>query len=410
LIEIEKRRPTWSHAALLTALLDDLNNEPGKALESYLRAFEQGHHQLAFARGVVQRLIESGRILEADEVVRKLQQQVLLHGDFARQGAEIALRTRQFDRAADLARQAVPADLRDWRSEMWLGQMLAACGQADEAESVLRQAVALADDLPDTWTALIAHLNNQNRAAATEAEITAMKEKIAPDRLEVALGDCYQALGRLDVAEKHYQTARRQQPRDDQAMQRLASYYLRLLQPAKAEPALRDLLDPANPVPPASVAWARRQLALILAMANDADRHGEALALLERNRRGGVLTRVDQRILDLVRATDKASRAVALHAIEDSGAANPPVAGEDLFVARLYALVEDWPHERDHLTAAIGLDPKNPEYIALCIRRLIDHDQNDEARSWLNKLEILESGSERVKKLQAEVVPPRDAR
>jgi tetratricopeptide (TPR) repeat protein len=410
LVEIKDRRPTWSRAELLAALLDDLNHEPGKALASYLRAFELGHRQPTFARGLVQRLLESGRVLEADQVVRKLQQQVLLQGDFARLGAEIAVRTRQFDRAADLARQAVPADWRDWRRQLWLGQLLAVCGQADEAESTLRQAVALGDDIPDAWIALVAHLNNQKGAAAAEIEIAAMKQKIAPDRLEVALGDCYQAMGSLDVAEKHYLAARHQQPRDDQAMQRLARYYLRMLQPAKAEPALRDLLDPANPVPAASVAWARRQLALVLAKRHEADEQREAIALLERNRRGGILTPVDQRMLELMKATDKEGRAGALRAVEDSIAANPLAPEEDLFVAHLYDLDQDWPHERDHLIDAIGLDPKNPEYLVLFVRRLIDHNQKDEARSWLNKLETLEPGSERVRKLEAELAAESDGR
>ncbi len=399
--EIDRRRPTWGRVTLLGALLDDLSG--GKALDGYLRAFEQGERQPAMVQRLVQRLAEAGRFLDADQVVRKLQQQIVLGGDFARLAAEVALRTRQFDRAATLARQSFPAGAHDYQSYLWLGQILAACGRGDEAEEVYRQAVTLADSLPDPWVALVLHLANADRVSAAETAIAAMRTKVVPDRLEVALGVCYEALGRWTLAEQQYLAARQELPRDALPMQRLAMFYLRRNQAAKAEPVLRELTDPANPVPKESVAWARRELALIRAWNGEAG-YREALDLLDRNRQDGVYTRAERRATDLVRATRSADdRRTALRALDETQSAYPLGVDEELFVARLYEADDDWPKQRDHLLNVLAADPKNPEYLAFYIKSLLGRGKKDEARSWVAKLEKLEPDSERVKRFRVEI-------
>jgi tetratricopeptide (TPR) repeat protein len=404
-VEIEKRRPSWARAAVLGALLDDLGGEAAKALDGYLRAFDLGERQPGMVQHLVQRLVAAGRLGDADDVVRRFQQQVVLCGSFARLAAEIARRTRQFDRAAALARQAVAADSPDYQSHLWLGQVLAACGQPDEAEAAFRRAVALADDVPDSWVALVSFLANADRTAAAEAAFAAMQTKIAPDRREVTLGLCAEALGRSAVADQSYQAARREQPRDALVLQRLAAFYLRQMRYGDAAPVLRDLTDPANTVPKETVAWARRQRAFLLALNGDDRGYEEALDLLDRNRRGGPVNGVEQRALELVRAARPAARHAALQAIEQSAATSPLGVDEELFVARLYDADDDWPHARDHLLSAIALDPRNPEYLAYYVRGLLGRGKKHEARAWLAKLERLEPDSERVKKFRVEVGP-----
>jgi tetratricopeptide (TPR) repeat protein len=250
---------------------------------------------------------------------------------------------------------------------------------------------------------LVAFLAGADRTAAAETAIAAMKPKVAPDRRELALGLCYEALGRNDLAETHYLAARKEQPRDPLVLQRLAAFCLRLMRYTEAEPVLGELIDPAHLVPKESVAWARRQLAMLLALDGDDARYTVALELLERNRLDGNVNRVEQRALDMVRATRPDARHAGLVALEKTDAASPLGVDEELFLARLYERADDWPHAREHLQSAIGRDPKNPEYLAHYIRGLLTRGKKEEARSWLPRLEKLEPDSERVKTFRVEL-------
>ena len=105
---------------------------------------------------------------------RKLldQDQAPVAGDLGRLAAEIALRNQQHERALELARQAVSADSRDYRDHIWLGQILWALDRPAQAEQALRHAVALADQAPDAWVALIQYLARTDRTHARQCLVT----------------------------------------------------------------------------------------------------------------------------------------------------------------------------------------------------------------------------------------------
>src|SRR5579872_602300 len=130
-----------------------------------------------------------------------------------------------------------------------------------------------------------------------------MKDKLPAAQTPLALALCEEALGRLDAAEQHYLEARTKQPDDGLTLQRLAAFYVRLQRADKAKAALRDLLDPTlwfqRGTAAESVAWARRQLAVLRAESDDTG-YAEALKLLEAN---GHRSLADVRAAAFVRAT-----------------------------------------------------------------------------------------------------------
>jgi tetratricopeptide (TPR) repeat protein len=175
-------------------------------------------------------------------------------------GAEVALKRHDPERAVALARQAVPADSRDYRDHLWHARVLEAAGRAAEAEAVLRRAVQTAGPIPDAWVALVQHLAQHGHHARAEAVLEEVRRALPPERVLPALARCHEALGQLDQAERLFQQQQADRPDDWLATRGLAEFYLRSGRPAQAEPWLRRLLDPASDVPAEVAARARRQL------------------------------------------------------------------------------------------------------------------------------------------------------
>jgi tetratricopeptide (TPR) repeat protein len=403
LAEIARRRPDWSRAALLEAALAETTGDLAAALKAYAAAFDRGERRPDVVYQLMRLLTAQGRHADADAVLSQAQEQLLPRGELARLGAETALRVRRHERAAALARLAVPAESRDFRHFVWLGNVLAAADRRPEAEAALRHAVEIRDNVPDTWVALVAFLARADRAREADDALRTMRDKLNAAQAPLALALCEEALGRIDAAEKHYREARALSPSDGPTLQRLAAFYVRLDRAKDAEPALRDLLDPTLRFPPGAaaenVAWARRQLALIRAEAGGEAGYAEARALLEAN---GGRDLADARAAALVRATRLAERPEALRALEETLAAQPLAPDEQFRLAKLYDAADDWGSAHDQLEALLKVDPRNPEYLAYFVAGLLRRGRRVEAQTWLTRLEQVEPDSARVKAFQTQ--------
>ena len=162
--ELARRRPDWSRVALLQARLAERDGDSAAALDACRRAFDLGERRPDVARTLVRLLSERGRWEEADQVMRRLQEQTVIGGALARQAAEIALQTHNGERAVGLARLAAPA-ADGYAYHVWLGRVLAAAGRPEEAEDELRRAVHFPDAGWDATAALASHLARQGRTA-----------------------------------------------------------------------------------------------------------------------------------------------------------------------------------------------------------------------------------------------------
>jgi tetratricopeptide (TPR) repeat protein len=404
--ETERRRPEWSRVPLMRAWLAELAGEPGRAAVHYRRAFDLGERQVGTVQRLVRLLAEGGRDAEADEVLRRVQQQAVLSGGLARLAAEVALRLHNGEGAAELARQAVPPAGRDYRDQVWLGQVLGLADKSDEAEAALRWAVHLGGDLPDPWAALVAHLARAGRGAEAEEALRAMEKKLPPDQAELALAVCHEALAHAEEADRHYRTALKQRPDDGQVIQRATSFFVRLDRPAQAVPLLRRLLDPAVAVPDGNRRWARRQLALALAFDGDEAKYREARELLQAEPADDPVAR---RARDFVEAARPQTRADALRRLEASWKAVPPAVDELFRLARLYEAADDGEKARQTMLDVLALGVHNPEYLAHHAGSLLRRGKKDEARPWVVRLEKLEPGSPRVQRFREMLGPVRAA-
>ena len=334
------------------------------------RAVEQGERQPDVIQRLMELLVAQGRAVEADDVMSKAQQQLIPHGRFARFAAETALRVRQYGRAASLALLAVPADSRDPSDYVWLGQVLTAAGRRPEAEEALRHALAIRDNLPEPWVALVTFYANDDRVKEADDALRTMADKLSSSKLPLALALCEEALGRLEPAEKHYLEARTNQPSDGVTRQRLASFYLRLQRTQPAEAALRDLLDPTLRFSPGTaatnVAWARRQLALLRADSGDEAGYQEAQALLAANGDSA-----DMRAALFVKATRPNDRAAGAVRAREDVEGSAAVAGRAIPAGEAVRSGGRLERAHEQLVALLELDRRNPEYLAYFIAALL---------------------------------------
>src|SRR5262249_29024714 len=123
--------------------------------------------------------------------------------------------------------KAVAANTTDYRQYLWLGRMLWATHQPEKAESAFRRALALADNVPETWVTLIHCLAADKRTKEAETEIDKARAKLPKGQSALALAQCYDAVGNLEQARALYETALADHPEDIAARQGAAGLCLR---------------------------------------------------------------------------------------------------------------------------------------------------------------------------------------
>jgi Tfp pilus assembly protein PilF len=318
----------------------------------------------------------------------------------ARLGAEIAVHHHDGRRAVTLARQAVPAKSRDYREQLWLAQIQWLAGQPLEAEETLRQAVASAPRIPEVWVALVEYLVRTQQPLQMQAAVEAMAKKLPADRAPAALARCLEAAGRHDQAEEIYKKALAEDPLDLVLLRQMADFCVRSDQPAKAKSYLRSLLDPATMAPPDLVHWARRQLALVLALAGDPGDFQEALALLDKNATPQGLQVEDQRIRAFVLARRPLHRAEAVQLFEQTLLKKSLTPAEQFLLAQVYDANRDDAKAKSTIQALLVFHADKAQYLAYFIRLLLERGDIDAARLYLAALERLEPDSWRTQQLR----------
>jgi tetratricopeptide (TPR) repeat protein len=405
-------RPSWARLALLDGDLCELEGRRDKALEKYQEAMEHGEMRLPVVRRVLQLLYEQHRYAEAHALLKKLPEPAVSQTDLGRIAAELYAvspdevggdETAAKTKALQMARQSVAADAKDYRGQMWLGQLAARAGQAAEAEAAFRKAVELADTVPETWASLVLFLARTDPKRA-EAELEKAKTKIARNQLPLVLAPAYEALGRVEPAEVQYRAALDAKPADPAVMRAVASFYARTGQAAKAVPVLKKLVGEPQ-VPEATRAWARRALAVSLSAAGTYQQFKEALSLFDANARGGALSDEDRLTKALLLARQPAHRKEAIQLFETlpvRKGALPPDA--ELMFAELYDADGNWPKAHAHYRSLVNENDKNPVYLVGYVRALLRHDGAGEAADAVKRLVELRPEIYEAAELQARVL------
>jgi tetratricopeptide (TPR) repeat protein len=402
LAEVATRRPNWPRVAIMEGLIAELDGNPVLAAQKYRHAISLGDRQPNVVRRLVELLFQQGRYLEADEVIQKLPQQVFLKGDFGQLAVSLSLRLQNSDRALEWARQTVPVDSKNYRDFVWLGMVLEATDQQARAEASFRRAIALAGNVPDPWVALIQHLARSNQVTRAEEAIREAERSLGDAPL--AFGQCFEAIGRRDRAEIHYQKALSASPKEASVLRSVASFYLRGNQFTKARPCLDSLSSAQVKAEEGDRMWARRALAVARASNGKRKDFEAALDLLNQNIRlsGGSVE--DERLKVLLFLTQPRRRKDAIDILEDLVGRRAAAPEDQLLLAQLYDADGDPARARELMASLLANHGNNPKYIAAFVDSLLRRQKDiDKARLWLGKLKQVEPGSFRTLALRVQM-------
>jgi tetratricopeptide (TPR) repeat protein len=403
---VATRKPGWTVVLIAKARLEELKGNPEQAIANYRRAIDLGERNPRTVRQLVQLLYLRQRFDEADQEIRKLQKQTQqMSAELQRLAADISLRNQDPIRAVEMALQAVSADSSDYRDHVWLGQVLAASGEAraKEAEDHLRRAVELDGQAPEGWIALVRFLAGRGQAAAAEAAVAQARAKLPPARSALTLAQCYDAVGKVDAAREQYEKAVAAQPDDLAVLRGVSAFYLRASRAADAERCLRQVLERKGTTPDRDLTWARHALALLLAgNGSDFGRTQEALKLLglrlDRDRLVEVKKPAPDEVVEELRARarvlaahrNKTLRSKAAALLEEVNKRGGLAADDGFLLAQLYEAEGVWPKAREQYGNLVTTYKDQPSYLLFYARGLLAQREFGEAQRCVERLEQLE--------------------
>lgn len=408
LTRVAIQRPTWAGVPRMLGYIDELERNSERALQNYLRAIELGDRDLRVIRRAVGFLNERYRYGEADQLLRKIQEQIPISTDLQRMAGAISLQVQDPTRAVELARQGVAADPQDHENHLWLGQVLWAVGQRDEAESELRRAVELAEHAVVPWVALVRYLASTEQTEKAEAAIQEARLKLPPDEAPRALALCFEAINRMDQAEEQHRAILAARSNETSDLQMAAEYYFRVGQRQKAEQYLRQILDLGDKVSAQDAAGARRTLALVLVSQGGYQRSVDALALIDKNIETNIGTLADERLKAVLLARRPERRKEAVKLLEGLADRQAATASEKFLLAQLHLAVGNWPKARQWLAFLVedrkSSNEQRAVYLAQYVTSLMDHGELSEADEWLKRLEQTENKTLRTSVLKARLL------
>jgi tetratricopeptide (TPR) repeat protein len=254
---------------------------------------------------------------------------------------------------------------------------------------------------PDVWIALVTLLAESGRKTEAKTELD-RSQRVLPEVVRpMVMARCQEALGNAEGAEGVYLELLKTRPNDSSAKRTVAAFYLRIGQVAKAEPYLKTLAGGDN----ADSNWARRTLALSLAVSGDYQKTRQALQLLDKNLNSMFSTPEDQRARAMVLALRPGDRRASIKALEDSFARVKPTPPEEFLLAQLYEADRNWTKANERLVLLVtSPHGKTPEIMAYFIRALLRHNQTSDARALLVQLEKVEPDSARTNELKARIL------
>lgn len=400
-------RPTWMRVPALQGHIYELLGDSSAAINAYTRAINLGDRSITTARRVVQLLYGAQRFLEADKIIRTLEeQQAPFSSDLERLASTVSLRLEDYDRALELARRAALAS-KDYRDHVWYATVQSVLGlryraenrtaEADaalaEAEKAFRKGIELAPQSTEAWVALVQFYARTGQREKAEAAIAEARQKIEGGIAPLAMGQVFEILGQLDEAEKQYQEALAAAPDDPSVIRQVAEFYLRTGRTDSARVQLERITSGHIQAPENDVVWGRRSMALILAAQGGYENLQKGLELIRQNRATSQQPSIQDlraEALLLSAHPQRKKRLEGRNLLEKVVNEYTAATAEDRFIlAQLYMADGDIANAARHMRALLASQGKEPPYVRRYVLFLLDQSQTAEAEIWLAQLEKL---------------------
>jgi tetratricopeptide (TPR) repeat protein len=391
LAKAKTMRPTWPRIPLLYAQIETQIGDNYAATEYLQEAISLGERNPSVLSQTVNLLFNQKRFVDADQVVRRLQErQTLFDVNMIRYATEISMRLNDSARALDLAEQLARSS-ENTADKVWLAQVLGTLGKNKEAEQQLRNLIKAQPAEPAPWIALVQVFVRAGKKAEAERAIADAEQKMDPEQAPLAIAQCYEMVGRPDEARTNYEAALKKSPNNMIVIRRVVEFQLRTGHISEAEPLLRSILKNTSKEAERDRQWATRNLALGYAMSGPLDRLPEAMTLIETNlSKSGTASDERVKALILARQPGTPQRRQAIAIIEKLLTRESDTAVEDRFLlARLYLATGDRSKGRAELRTVLSAQGKDPRYIVAFLQLLLQSNETTEAELWLAKLREL---------------------
>jgi len=317
-----------------------------------------------------------------------------------------------------LAREAAK-NSEDYNDHIWLGQILQVMGKRardsgktatgkkllDDAKKSLQRAVELNDKAPEGWVALVQFLGSVQDLTAAEKTIEEAEKKIPEKDAPLALAQCYEAIGKNELAEKNYKKALRLTPDSSLVTRHLAKFYLNTNRLELGEEQLKKIVNKKVKASEAEANWARRRLAFALLTSGGHKNRNEALSLIEQNLETGGANLQDQRAKVMILATRPRGRQRrdAIKILESLVAHKHNTKQADRFsLAKLYLAEGNWVKASQQMRTLLASNGQNPRYMSTYIKGLLEHGELKEANRWLERLKEVAPNNPTTFRLQVQ--------
>lgn len=340
LLQAKKSRPGWARVYVVLAQLDEMEGLSDAALANYKEALDKGDRQEFVIRRAVELYRDRRQEDQAALLLNSLYTEMNLPDDLERFRAIKDLLARDIPKSErPTIDRIAPAESKEWRILLLRGALLSAIGADDDALTALRAAVALGDNVPETWGALVGHLvrvgrlDDAKRATKQAEQATPPKTETARAELMIVIAGCHEVTGDFKQAEHWFREALKTAPRELNPNRQLL-LFLQRSGSAEADAMLRRMTDdPAQDI----ARWARRHLALTLMARRDAyqQRH-LALQLIDRNTAVSPNDPEDVKARAVVQTIDPVTREEGLKTLKKFGEWGDLTPDEFLLVGRLY--------------------------------------------------------------------------
>ncbi len=392
LAEAALQRPNWSRIAAIKAEIYEQRGLEDQAIAAYLEAINLGERSPQLVSTATRKLFELGRFVEADEVVRKLEEQrTPFSSGLTRIASEVSMQLDNFDRALALAgerasRTGLPED------RLWLAQVHGMTGDYQAATQEFEAVIAAAPSSPAAWVALVQALARRGDREAAVAAIERASSQISEESRPYALAQCYEAIRDYAQAELSYAAALTAHPNDAKIVRGAADFYLRSNKKDEAQPLLEKLLKEDWEVTPVDQAWARRSLALVIGLDGTPESAKRALGLLESNLSTSDSVEDDRtKAIILGTQADPKSIDEAIGLFEQIVRQSREFSLSDNFLlAELYRATDDWTRYSRIMRAVLGNGgTNNSQYLRAYADALLARGEEEEAQLWFEKLKSL---------------------
>lgn len=285
-------RPMWQRIPCLEAELAVMEGRLDEALLEFRRASDIAALNAGDLGQFVRLLYVRGRYEAARDLMKKTSA-TDQSAAMKMLGSELEMRAGNRTMSLELA-AAGALDSQNPIDHQWYGQFLVRAGRTAEAEVAFRRAVALGPQIPELWLGLIQHLASTGKRQQALEIIRTAQLLLPEDRVPLILGQSFEALGDLALAEQYYVSGAALYPENFGIVGEVANHFAKTNRPARAVPYLEQLLRIGaarnSPSDRPALVWARRALAVIMANQGGYADQERAVKLLEENMIDGRLS------------------------------------------------------------------------------------------------------------------------